>query len=324
MDEPILEPGRRICDPHHHLWDHPGNRYLLDELLADTGSGHNIVSTVFVECLSMYRDNGPEEMRCIGETEFVQGIAAMSASGRYGPTRHAAGIVSRANLAGPNAAQVLEAHIAASPNRFRGVRDAAGWHPSPDIRNSHTSPPEHLFARDDFRRGFAHLERLGLTFEAWLYHPQIPEATDLARAFPGVTIILNHFGGPLGIGPYKERLSDVFEEWKPAIDELAACPNVVVKLGGLNMPINGFGWDKRDTKPGSEELAAATKHYYEHTIDRFGPNRCMFESNFPVDKVSVDYAVLWNAFKRIAAGFPEDEKDAMFYGTATRVYRLGV
>ena len=328
VSEQILEPELEICDPHHHLWDHPGNRYLLDELVADTGSGqngthHNVTSTVFVECLSMHRADGPPEMRPVGETEFVQGIAAMSASGGYGPMRAAAAIVSLADLALGDAVQpVLEAHIAASPNRSRGIRHASGWDASPEIRNSHTNPPEGLLLDAGFRRGFAHLGRLGLSFDAWLYHPQLDELTDLARAFPDTTIILDHFGGPLGLGRYAGKQREVFEEWKPKVDELATCPNVVAKLGGLNMPLNGFGWEKRDRPPGSEELAEATKHYYLHTIDRFGPNRCMFESNFPVDKASCSYAVLWNAFKRITAGFPADEKRAMFHDTATRAYRI--
>lgn len=332
VKEDAIEPERPICDPHHHLWDRRDvppartsvpNPYLLDQLLADTGSGHNVVSTVFVECASMYRADGPEAFRPVGETEFVQGVAAMSASGGFGPTRVAAGIVSFADLSlGDDIAPVLEAHIAASPNRFRGIRHAAGWHESPDIRNSHSNLPKGLLLDRAFRKGFAHLGRLGLSFDAWLYHAQIPELTDLARAFPDTTIILDHFGGPLGIGPYAGRLDEVFEEWKPAIDELAKQPNVVAKLGGINMPVNGFGWEKRDRPPTSEELAEATERYYLHTIDRFGPDRCMFESNFPVDRASCSYAVLWNAFKRMVAGFPDDEKHAMFYGTATRVYRL--
>ncbi|MGE0598632.1 MAG: amidohydrolase [Dehalococcoidia bacterium] len=321
--EEIIEPERRICDPHHHLWDRGGNRYLLDELLADTGSGHNVVSTVFIECLSMYRADGPAEMKPVGETEFVQGVAAMSASGGYGPMRACAGIISYADLAlGDAVAPVLEAHIAASPNRFRGIRYAAGWHPSPDIRNSHTNPPEDILLDPTFRKGFAHLGRLGLSYEAWLYHHQIPQLTDLARAFPDIPIVLDHFGGPLGIGPFAGKQDEVFPEWKKSIDELAKCPNVVAKLGGINMPINGFGFEKRPKPPTSQELINVTGRYYEHTIDRFGPERCMFESNFPVDKVSCSYAVLWNAFKKMAAGFREDEKDAMFYGTATRTYRL--
>jgi L-fuconolactonase len=324
VQEEILQPERRICDPHHHLWDRGGNRYLLDELLADTGSGHNVVSTVFVECMSMYRADGPEAMKPVGETEFVNGIAAMSASGGYGDIRACAGIVGYADLTlGEDVKPVLEAHIAAGNGRFRGIRHAAGWHASPDIRNSHTNPFEHILGDEQFRRGFAHLAPLGLTFEAWAYHPQLPEIADLARAFPDTTVILDHFGGPLGIGPYAGKLQEVYEDWARDIEAVAACPNVVAKLGGVNMPINGFGWEKRDRPPGSEELAEATRHYYDRSIQLFGPDRCMFESNFPVDKASCSYAVLWNAFKRIADGFPEDEKDAMFYRTAARVYRLG-
>lgn len=323
VQEEVLEPDRRICDPHHHLWDHPGNRYLLDELLADIGAGHKVVSTVFVECMSMYRADGPAGLRPVGETEFVNGIAAMSASGAYGPARVAAGIVGFADLTlGNDVVPVLEAHIAAAPGRFRGIRHAAGWHESPEIRNSHTNPPRGLLADAAFRQGFRHLERYGLSFEAWLYHPQLPELVDLARSFPGTLIVLDHFGGPLGIGPYAGRQSEVYEAWKQGIDALAECPNVVAKLGGLNMPLNGFRWEKRPLPPTSEELVAATRHYYDRTIERFGSSRCMFESNFPVDRVSCSYTVLWNSFKRIAAGFPEDEKAAMFHDTAARVYRL--
>ena len=319
--EETIEPEREICDPHHHLWDHPGNRYLLDELLADTGSGHNVTSTVFVECRSMYRADGPEALRFVGETEFVQGVAAMSASGRYGDIRACAAIVSRADLGmGDAVAEVLEAHIAASPNRFRGIRHATSWHESPDIRKSHTNAPPGLMLTPEFRRGFAHLGRLGLTFDAWLYHTQIPELTSLAREFPGTTIVLDHFGGPLGIGPYAGRPEEVWAEWKRNIDELATCPSVVVKLGGINMDVNGFGWDARPLPPTSAELAEATKRYYLHTIERFGPSRCMFESNFPVDRLSVSYHVLWNTFKRIAAGFSEGDKALLFHDTAARVY----
>jgi predicted TIM-barrel fold metal-dependent hydrolase len=323
VQEDILEPERPICDPHHHLWDRGGNRYLLDELLQDTQSGHNIISTVFVECLSMYRADGPEEMKPVGETEFVQGVAAMSASGGYGDIRACAGIIGLADLAlGDAVAPVLEAHIAASPNRFRGIRHAAGWHASPEIRNSHTNPPEGLLGDPNFRKGYAHLGRRGLTFEAWLYHPQIPELTDLVRAFPDIPVVLDHFGGPLGIGPFAGKHAEVFDAWKPAIADLAKSQNVYAKLGGINMPLNGFGWDKRAVPPTSDELVAATRQYYEFTIEQFGPERCMFESNFPVDKASVSYPVLWNAFKKMASGFREDEKDAMFRGTATKFYRL--
>lgn len=321
--EAPLEPELAIIDPHHHLWDHPESRYLLDEILADTDSGHRVIATVFVECMSMYRADGPAPMRPVGETEFVNGIAAQSASGGYSPTRIAAGIVSFADLAlGAAVEPVLQAHIAAAPNRFRGIRHAAGFDSSPAVRNSHTNPPEDLYRSARFREGFAKLAAMGLSFEAWQYHPQLPQLTELARAFPATTIILDHFGGPLGIGPYEGKRAEIFRKWKDDIAELARCPNVVAKLGGINMPINGFDWHKRPKPPGSDELVEATRDYYLHSIDKFAPNRCMFESNFPVDRASCSYAVLWNAFKKIAQRFSKEEKAAMFHDTAKRVYRL--
>ena len=327
--EDVLEPALPICDPHHHLWDRNGHRYLLDELLADTGATdaqgrcHDVRSTVFVECASMYRADGPEALRPVGEIEFVNGVAAMSASGGYGATRVAAGIVAFADLClGAAVREVLQAHVAAAPRRLRGIRHAAAWHASEQIRNSHTEPVEHLLLDERFREGFAQLAPLGLSFDAWLYHPQLPELTDLARAFPDTTIVLDHFGGPLGIGPYAGQADAVYAQWRRDIDVLAACPNVVAKLGGINMPINGFGWHKRERPPGSQQLADATARYYLHTIERFGPRRCMFESNFPVDKVSCSYLVLWNSYKRLVADFDAAAKAALFHDTAARVYRL--
>jgi L-fuconolactonase len=323
VTEPAIEPDLPIVDPHHHLWDHPGSRYMLDEILRDTNSGHRVFATVFVECMSMYRGDGPESMRPVGETEFVNGIAAQSASAQYGDTRIAAGIVSFADLTlGDAVVPVLEAHIAAAPMRFRGIRHAGGFDASPDVRNSHTNPPADLYESKKFRDGFGRLSGLGLTFEAWQYHPQMPAVTALAKAFPDTTIILNHFGGPLGIGPYEGRRAEIFGAWKANIADLAQCPNVVVKLGGINMPVNGFGWHRLPSPPTSDQLASATRDYYLHTIDKFGPRRCMFESNFPVDRVSCSYAVLWNTFKKIAAGFTRDEKAQLLCRTAAEVYRL--
>src|SRR5260221_4331705 len=242
VTEDALEPELPIVDPHHHLWDHPGSRYMLDEILRDTNSGHRVLATVFVECMSMYRSDGPESMRPVGETEFVNGIAAQSASGQYGETRVAAGIVGFADLTlGGAVVPVLEAHIAAAPMRFRGIRHAGGFDASPDVRNSHTNPPPDLYESPRFREGFARLSELGLSFEAWQYHPQMPMVTALAKAFPDTTIVLNHFGGPLGIGPYEGRREEVFGEWKKNMTELARYPNLVVKLVGLNMPVDGFG-----------------------------------------------------------------------------------
>ena len=326
--EEVLDPDLPICDPHHHLWHYPRNpelprsRYLLDELLDDIGSGHNVVSTVFMECGSMYRANGPEALAPVGETEFVNGVAAMSASGTYGDARVCAAIVGYANLNhGAAVGEVLDAHAAASP-RFRGIRHAAGWDASEEVRNSHTDPTEGMLADPTFREGFQELGKRGMTFDAWLYHPQIPELTALAQAFPEQLIVFDHFGGPLGIGPYAGRRAEIFAHWKDAVAELARCENVVAKLGGLVMAVNGFGFHKRERPATSEELVAATRDYHLHMIDCFGPERCMFESNFPVDKVSCSYPVLWNSFKRLAAGFSPAEKAALFHDTAARVYRV--
>jgi predicted TIM-barrel fold metal-dependent hydrolase len=272
----------------------------------------------------MYRAAGPVEMKPVGETEFANGVAAMSASGIYGPTLACAGIVSYVDMMlGDRARAVLEAHVAAGNGRFRGIRHAGGWDPSPDVRNSHTNPPQGLYAEARYRAGVAQLGALGLTYEAWQYHPQLKEVTALARAVPQTTMILNHCGGPLGIGPYAGRSDAVFATWKADLAELARCPNVVVKLGGLGMDIGPFvSVMQRPAPPSSAEIAAAWKPWVEACIEAFGPDRCMFESNFPVDKLSTGYAVLWNAFKRLAAGASAAEKAALFSATAKRVYRL--
>ncbi len=326
QEEP-LEPDLPICDPHHHLWDRPdlpdrpGSRYFLDDLIKDISGGHNILKTVFIDCMAMYRADGPPEMKPIGETEFVQGIAAQSASGQYGPTRVAAGIVSHADLRlGSKVSEVLEAHITASPNRFRGIRHSSVW--DENIQRNYMNSPKGLLLDPKFREGFGCLQKYGLSFDAWLYFHQLPELTDLAQSFPETTIILDHIGGPLGIGPYAGQRTDVFRQWRKDIAALSTCNNVYVKLGGLGMPIIGFGWSELEIPPDSVELAEAMLPYFTWCIEKFGVNRCMFESNFPVDKVSYSYNVLWNAFKRIAQDFSSDEKAALFNDTACKAYRL--
>ncbi len=329
VEEETLEPDLPICDPHHHLWDgRPGDyvedRYLLDEMLADLRTGHNIVSTVYIECGSMFRADGPEHLKCVGETEFVNGVAAMAASGQYGPCQVAAGIVGTAPLLMGDklSAEALDAQIAAGNGRFRGIRCGAAWDPSPDVPNGRTNPPSGMYADANFRAGFKHLGPRGLSFEGWCYHPQIPGLTDLAKAFPDTTIVLDHFGGPVGIGPYRDKEDEVFAAWRCAVKPLAECPNVVAKLGGIVMAVNGFDWHKNPEPPTSEELMERTRRYYETTIELFGVERCMFESNFPVDKMAASYNVLWNSFKRLAADYSADEKAALFHDTATRVYRI--
>lgn len=326
-EEAAIETDLPICDPHHHLW--PDRRgatqptYLLHEMLADIAGGHNIRSTVFIECGTMFRAADPDAYRPVGETEFVKGIAAMSASGDYGDARIAAGIIGTVDLKiGDESGDVLDAHIEAGNGRFRGIRLGALWHPDEAIRNHRTNPPPGMLLRDDFRRGFRHLGPRGLTFEAWLCHEQIDDVTDLAHAFPDTTIILDHVGGPLGIGPYKGRRDEVFAVWRQRLNDLSVCPNVVVKLGGLNMDINGFGWEDRPAAPTSAELAEATRPYFEAAIEAFGTKRAMFESNFPVDKLSCSYTNLWNSFKLMTTDYTASERADLFHDTAVRIYRL--
>ena len=328
--EAALEPELAIIDPHHHFWHTPHRgKYFLPELLADIAGGHpdgghNIVSTVFLECQAMYRASGPVEMRPVGEVEFVNGIAAMSASGGYGPCRVAEAIVGHADLTiGERVRDVLEAELAVGGGRFRGIRYGVAWdgHEAVGKFVSRVVPP-HQLADAKFRQGFGQLAKLGLSFESWQYHPQIPEAIDLARAFPDTTIILNHVGGVLGVGPYDGKRAEILASWRKDISELAKSPNANVKLGGLGMTSFGFGFHDLDAPPSSGQLADAWRPYIEHCIEAFGPERCMFESNFPPDKQSCGYTELWNAFKRITSGASAAEKKALYSGTAARVYRM--
>src|SRR5439155_5757868 len=299
------------------------NTYFAHEFFADPNTGHNFVATVFWECRSMYRASGPAEFRPVGETEFVAGIAAMSASGNYGPTRVAAGIVGAADLTlGDRVEPVLLAHIRAGDGRFRGVGHSAGWDESPVIGNSLDDMRPQLYQRPDFRAGLKRLSAFGLSFDAWLYHPQLADVVDLARAFPATPIVMGHVGGVLGYGPYAGRRDEVFAEWKRSMAELAGCPNVVVKLGGMVNRGAAFDFHSAAVPPSSERMAELWRPYVETCIELFGPRRCMFESNFPVDKMAIGYNALWNAFKRIVAGASPDDKRALFAGTASRAYRL--
>jgi L-fuconolactonase len=323
--EPALEPDLPIIDPHHHFWETEARgRYLLPDLLSDLGGGHNIVSTVFLECRAMYRKSGSREMAALGEVEFVNGIAAMSASGHYGNCRVAEAIVGGGDLTvGARVRELLEAEIAAAGGRLRGLRHGVAWDKHDSVQK-HASRvvAEHQVMDPKFREGMAQLAPLGLSFESWQYHPQLPDAIDLARAFPGTTIILNHVGGILGVGPYAGRRAEILTEWRKNIVELAKCQNVSMKLGGLGMVSVGFDFHERDVPPSSEDLAASWRPYIEHCIEAFGPDRCMFESNFPPDKQSGGYTELWNAFKRITSGASASEKKALYSGTAARVYRI--
>jgi predicted TIM-barrel fold metal-dependent hydrolase len=339
----IIDPDLPIIDPHHHLWDfapllsrmpqiaHPFGRitrqtprYLFEELYADTReAGHNVIGTVFLQCGAFYRADGPAEMKPVGEVEFVNGVAARSASGIYGNFRACAGIVGQADLTlGGGVGAVLDAEIAAGNGRFRGIRHIGAHDPDPEVLGPLAHAPAGLYADPRFREGFAELGKRGLTFDAWVLEPQIGDVTALARAFPDQPIVLDHVGTPLGLGSYRGRQDERFAVWKAAIGELATCPNVTVKLGGLAMPFCALGDLGPDMAHDAQTVAALFRPYVETCIEAFGPTRSMFESNFPVDRWGVDYPTLWNAFKLIAQGASADDKRALFAGTAARFYGI--
>ena len=321
--EAAIEPDRPICDPHHHLWDRPNDPYFVEDFAADLQSGHNIVSTVFIECGARYRAYGPEGMRSVGETEFVVHEAERAAASFGVVTEVAAGIVSFADLRlGAEVRRVLAAHAEAGQGRFRGIRQCAAADADARVPSHRTLPPSGLLAEPAFREGFACLAPFGVSFEAWLYHPQLSGLMDLARAFPETSIVVNHVGGLLGVGRYAEDRPSVVANWRDSISELARCSNVVVKLGGLGMTLFGFGWESRLRPPSSEVLAGTIAPFVDHCIDCFGVERAMFESNFPMDKVSCAYGIVWNAFERVAARYSAAEQDALFHDNAVRFYRL--
>ena len=320
--EESVDPEREIIDPHHHLWRTGGlPPYVLEDLWEDTDSGHNIVKTVFMECGAEYRKTGPQHLRAVGETEFVRNIAlASQGQGKA----EIAGIIAHADLDQDDSLvrDVLQAHEESGDGLFRGIRHGGAHDPGKNLGWLNATPHANLFEREDFRRGVALLGDLGYTYDSWHYHFQNDAFAELAEAVPGTTIVLDHFGTPCGVGDYAGKADEVFAQWQAGIKRLAGCPNVVVKIGGLAMPVNGFGWGENERPPSSDEVAAAHHDYYLRTIDAFGPERCMFESNFPVDKLSLSYNVYWNAMKKIAVSYSDAEQHAMFYATAERIYRL--
>jgi len=323
--EPALEPDLPIIDPHHHLWDRKRSRYLIDELVEDTSTGHNIIATVFMECGAMYRADGPEEMKPIGEVEFVNGIAAMSASGGYGKSKLCAAIIGHADLLlGKRVVPVLEALAAAGNGRFRGIRHGVTWDTGEAARFGRKLVPQHQVLDPAFQQGFACLKPMGLSFESWQFHPQLPDVVQLMRVAPETEVILNHCGGVLGLPPHDGSREEVFKIWRKSMSDLVQFPNLTVKVGGLGMLYTDWDFHLRDMPPTSEELAKAWRPYVEACIELFGVNRCMMESNFPVDKQSCGYGELWNALKRITQNYSAAEKAALYRDTAARVYRMQV
>lgn len=318
VGEEIVEPGREIVDPHHHLWRRGGAIYELDRFRADTGSGHKVVQSVYIECRSYYDHEAEERFRPVGETRAV---AAMAQQTEADAVRISA-IVAFADLRDPELDAVLDAHLEAGQGLVKGVRQSGACDPEPDRLAIPGRGAPGLYADADFRRGLARLGERGLTYDTWHYHHQAGDFLDLARAVPGTTMILDHFGTPLGVGRFAGERDRIFARWQQDMEDLARCPNVMAKLGGLAMPDNGWGWHRAERPPSSDEFVAAQGPWYRHMIDCFGPERCMFESNFPVDRTGVSYPVLWNGFKKIAAVYDLAARDALFAGTARRIYRL--
>ncbi len=327
VQEPILDPDLPIIDAHHHLWDSPGDaptrRYLFDEYLADLNTGHRIVATVFVQCHSMYRAFGPEELRPVGETEFVAGAAAQSESGQYGPTRMCAAIVGSLDpMLGERVDPVIEAHLRAGGGRFRGIRLRSSWDASEEVHKLPT--PAGVLSDPRTRAAIGRIGAHGLSLDVWCFHTQMEEVLAVCRAFPGMTMIINHIAGPIGIGPYRGHREAIFATWSDSVRELGRLPNTVMKIGGLGMRFTGFDFHEAAAPPSSDRLVEVWRPYVDHCIDSFGPDRCLFESNFPVDKAMFSYPVMWNAYKKLAAGLSPAERRELFAGTAARVYRIAL
>jgi predicted TIM-barrel fold metal-dependent hydrolase len=324
VQEEIIDPDREIIDPHHHFWvRRDRNDYMLADLWEDTSSGHNIVKTVYAECGSGYYEDGPEHLRSVGESVFVEKIAAQSRDGASKGHPIVAALVGRADLRiGAQLDEVLDAHEEAGKGLFRGIRQALARAPDDVSLLYRGGAPKDLYKDRDFHAGVNRLGARGLTYDTWHFHMQNPEFFALAKACPNTQMVFDHLGNPLGVGRFSSQREEIFEQWKIDIEDIAKCENVVAKVGGLAMPDNGFGWHERAAPPSSDEVVEAQSRYYTHIIECFGPERCMFESNFPVDKHSLSYQVYWNAMKKIAAPYSEDEKTAMFCGTAARIYSV--
>lgn len=331
IEEPV-DPERAIVDPHHHLWNRNSSTYLAAELLADTTGTHNITQTVFVECRSKYDRDADVAMQPVGETRFVSGEAKAldslaSDAQREDPSRGATkigAIVSHADMMLGDAVEaVLAAHDEAGGGLFRGIRHAVSWDAHPDVPTGHSDPSERMMATEAFHAGVKKLGAMGFSYDAWMYHPQLPDLLDLARDVPQTAIVLDHLGGPMGIGPYAADHDSAMSNWRASMTDLATCDNITVKVGGIGMDgYYGLGWVDQPVPPDSDAVVAAWQDRVHFCIDTFGPGRCMFESNFPVDRQALTYPVLWNALQKMAARYTDEEQDQMFSGTAARVYQL--
>ncbi|MYE58828.1 MAG: amidohydrolase family protein [Alphaproteobacteria bacterium] len=321
--EPILEPELRIVDAHHHLMDGPGHSYGIDDYAADCALGHDIRASVYIEVRQHYRDGGPEHLRPVGETEFVASLAERAEAGAWQGRRLCAGIVGYADLAiGDRVGEVLDAHIEAGGGRFKGIRRGVYWD-SDEAVYGHISvrPPPGLLLDAEFACGFAQLQARGLSFDAVLFHPQLPELADLARRFPDTPIILNHLGFRLGVGRHALDPAGATEQWRRGLAAVAECPNVLMKGGGFGIRLWGFDIAEGE-RPSSDVLAELWRPFFETGLELFGIERVILESNYPVDGQTTTFTGLWNALKRLTGGCSDDEKRLLYRENANRAYRL--
>ena len=330
--EDVIDPEQRIIDPHHHLWPKTTEgsanvkrlrlyNYMLEDFWQDTSSGHNVTDSVYIECSEFFWNSEKEHLNPVGETEHIKGLAQLSQ--KNSTKTSISGIIGHANLLlGKDVNEVLERHIDIGGNLFKGIRHAGSWDPSDKINNSHHNPPRDMYLMKEFGEGVKALRNKSLVFEAWQYHHQLTQVVHLARNNPDLVIVLDHFSGPLGVDSYATKKEEVYDNWKKDLKELSRCDNVFAKLGGLAMPVNGLGFETNPNPPTSNEFMSIQRQFYLTTIDFFGTERCMFESNFPVDKYSVSYHVLWNAFKNLVKDFSQTEKDHLFFKTASNVYNI--
>ena len=326
IKEEIIDPKLPIIDPHHHLWNGDNQLagtfpYLIENLNEDTFSGHNIVGTIFMECAQGYYSDGEEKYKPVGETEFV--VNLIKDSKKLPESTNIIGIIGFADLMfGSEVRGVLNKHILKGEGLFRGIRHAAGWDKNNEIHNSHSNPIENIYHNKNFMKGAEELINLNLTFDAWHYHHQITDLSIFSKKYPELSIIHDHFGGPLGVGPYEGKRQEIFKKWKDDISLLSESKNVYAKLGGLAMPVNGWNFHKQDKPASSEQIVDMHHEYYLHTIDCFGVDRCMFESNFPVDRRSISYHVLWNAFKKMVSDYSDEDKNKLFFKNAKDIYMV--
>jgi L-fuconolactonase len=315
-----------IIDAHHHLWTEPPfpqfAPYPIEQMASErAASGHDVRATVFVDCQRTHLTEGPEELRVIGETRTVEAEAEAAQAAGGAMSGLAAAIVGRADMRlGARVEDVLLAHLQESPKRFRGIRHMTPWHPGMSFFDLEID--EHMVSSQAFREGLAALAKLELSFDAWVLFTQLHDVVELARAVPEGTVVINHAGTPLGVGPWEGKADEVFEIWCEGMTAAAGCPNVVVKLGGLLMHTTGLAPHGLEGPMTPEQVAAALRRYVRAAIDIFTPSRCMFESNFPIDGMFVSYGDLWSGFDLITADFTRPERESLFAGTAARTYRL--